>query len=72
MPYEHWKKKENQRKFFDSLQKRFDIQHPKEWGKITKEQVMEAGGGTLLNYNQRSLFKLVCSIYPGILNYLMG
>ena len=66
VPQGYWKNKENQRKFFDSLQNRFDIQHPKEWGKVTLQQVIEAGGVTLLDYYQRSIFKTLCSIYPGI------
>ena len=72
VPYGYWKIKENQRNFFDSLQKRFDIQSPKEWGRVTVQQVITAGGVTLLDYNQLSLFKALCSIYPGILNDLMS
>ena len=72
VPQGYWKNKENQRKLFDSLQKRFDIQYPKEWGRVTLQQVIEAGGTGLLHYYQGSVYGALCSIYPGILNDLVG
>ena len=48
MPRNHWNKLENQRKFFNELQNRYNIKQPEDWTNITYKQVVKDGGGTIL------------------------
>lgn len=49
------------------MKQRFQIKKPSDWGKVTIQQVEEAGGATLIkNYYESSLFKALTSVYPGI------
>ena len=65
----YWKNKENQIKFFEKIKKELNIKNPKEWGNISIHQIIEKGGGSILNgYYENSLFKALNSIYPS--NYL--
>jgi hypothetical protein len=65
-PPNYWKSKENQRHFFDELATEFGINEPKEWGKITVNQVAEKGGrGIIFNYGS-SLFRALQGAYPEV------
>jgi hypothetical protein len=43
-PLGYWKDKENQRKFFDQLAIKWNIQKPEDWNKVTKRMVLKEGG----------------------------
>lgn len=64
----HWKKKEKQREFFDSLLKELNIKHPSDWGKVTNLFISQKGGKSLLAHFRGSLFNALSSIYPGSLS----
>lgn len=49
----------------DSLAIQFGIKTPEDWGRITLTQVLDHGGGTLLNCYSSSLFKTLKGIYSG-------
>lgn len=66
-PKNHWKDRNNQRVFLDKVAKALKITNPSDWGKITTTQIIESGGGTLLNdYYKGSLFNTLQSVYPGM------
>jgi hypothetical protein len=51
-PYGYWKDKENQKKFFDQLAIKWNIQKPEDWNKVTKEMVMKEGGSFITSIRQ--------------------
>jgi hypothetical protein len=57
---------ENRRQFMDELKLKFNIQHPSDWGKLSKMEIKKVGGAMLLSYYQESLFLCLKSIYRGI------
>jgi hypothetical protein len=54
-PRGHWKDKENQKKFFDQLAIKWNIQKPDDWHKVSKEMVVKEGGRFIKNYYKNSL-----------------
>lgn len=66
-PSDYWKSEQNQRKFLDGLQKKLNIQSPRDWGNITIQNVIDNGGSGLLNHYNSSLFQALQRIYPGTL-----
>lgn len=64
-PKGYWKSISNQSGLFDSLQRKFCIKSPKDWGKVTIEQIKLHGGDGLLCQYDYSLFNALKSTYPG-------
>ena len=54
-PQGYWKNKENQKKFFDQLAIKWNIQKPEDWNRITKEMVSKEGGHFIESYYKGSL-----------------
>lgn len=66
VPNSHWKLISNQKKFMDQLAIKFNIQEPKDWGKITAQQLHENGATSILNnYYSGSLFGCLQTVYKG-------
>ena len=48
----YWKDKENQKKFFDQLAIKWNIQKPEDWNKVTVAMALKEGGNFISNdYN---------------------
>lgn len=62
-PHGYWNSKQNQRTFFESLATKLNIQRPHQWGRVTKRDLLQAGGGRLLN-RYGSIRKALQSIFP--------
>lgn len=62
-----WKIKLNQKDFLDKLAIQLHIKEPKEWGSVTKKQVINLGGKTLLWNYEDSIWKTLRNVYPGII-----
>lgn len=56
---------ENCTKFLETMKNKFHIQEPRDWGKITVQQIQKNGGRTLLLLYGNSLFACLQSIYNG-------
>jgi hypothetical protein len=54
-PQGYCKNKENQKKFFDQLAIKWNIQKPEDWNKVTREAVVKEGGGFVNDYYNGSL-----------------
>eukprot|EP00026_Physarum_polycephalum_P000419 Phypoly_transcript_00420.p1 GENE.Phypoly_transcript_00420~~Phypoly_transcript_00420.p1 ORF type:complete len:1013 (+),score=147.72 Phypoly_transcript_00420:21-3059(+) len=63
-----WRNPLNRRKFMDeyAAKKGFDPLIPENWYTIKGDDVVEAQGGTLYNLYNKSVTKLVTSVYPDI------
>lgn len=64
-PSRFWLDKNNQRKFFDDLAKKFEISKPSQWNKISLDQIEEEGGVGLLRYYGRNMYQTLSKVYPG-------
>lgn len=65
-PNMYWKSKANRRKFLDQVAVKLKIQKPSDWGKVTKIQFHEYGGGYLLNnFYRGSPYDCLSSVYEG-------
>lgn len=64
-PIRYWENKSNQRAFFDSIAKKFNITSPPQWGNIDARTFQKNGGNTILFYYKNSLFKALRSVYSG-------
>lgn len=64
-PANFWNDRENQRRFFDWLAKELKIEKWEHWKRVTKEMVVERGGGGLLTHYGHSHVKALHAIYPG-------
>lgn len=62
----YWKNKENQRKWLEQFAAKMKIRGPKEWGKLTQEQIELAGGISLLSEFKFSIFSMLSSSFPGV------
>ena len=62
----YWNSQENIQAFLNHLQSVFKIQNMEDWDKITKKQILNEGGGRLLN--KISLFELKCLAEPKLRN----
>jgi hypothetical protein len=51
----YWKDKENQKKFFDQLAVKWNIQQRDDWKKVTYDMVLKEGGSFLVNHYGGSL-----------------
>lgn len=61
-----WKPLKNRKEFLDTLAKKFKIESPHEWGKVTVSRIYNEGGSALLNeYYNGSLFECLKSVYRG-------
>ena len=47
--YAYWKDKDNQKKFFDQLAIKWNIQKPEDWYKVTTEMVSKEGGRSFID-----------------------
>ena len=61
-----WNKKKNQRNFMTKFAKKFHIKKPEDWGNITLNLFMQAGGTSVLDHYENSLLKALENIYPGL------
>ena len=41
VPVGHWKDRRNRRKFFEELKIKFDIKEPKDWAKLSTQDIHE-------------------------------
>lgn len=58
---------ENRKQFLEEVKTKFQIKKPSDWGKLSTQQFIKAGGATLLTkYYDDSLFKCLQSVYDGI------
>ena len=55
--YAYWKDKDNQKKFFDQLAIKWNIQKPEDWTKVTTAAVVKEGGGFVSHYYNSSLLQ---------------
>jgi hypothetical protein len=55
LPRGYWKDKENQKKFFDQLAIKWNIQKPADWNKVTYDMVLKEGGSSIVYYYNGSL-----------------
>jgi hypothetical protein len=49
-PQGYWKNKENQKKFFDQLAVKWNIQKKDDWNKVTKEMALKEGAYFITTY----------------------
>jgi hypothetical protein len=75
-PRGFWKDKENQKKFFDRLAIKWNIQKPEDWRKVTYDTVLKEGGRFVARYYSGSIqegtdcnvidltFKALQAVYP--------
>lgn len=65
-PHGYWADKNNQREFLGEVGRRLGVKSPKDWGKVTNQQLIMNGASSLLNKYQGSLWRTLNSIYPGL------
>lgn len=65
-PKGFWQNKKNHRKFLLELERKLEIKHPKDWGRVTRAQLIGNFGGTLLS-TFGSLRKALKSAFPGFI-----
>lgn len=62
-----WKDSNNQRRFLIQFAKKFGIQQPDEWGRVSFVDIKNGGGATLLiNHHQSNLQKALIENFPDI------
>lgn len=61
----HWQNKSNQRVFFDQLAVTLGIKDPSHWGSITRQVLLQHGGGSILTLHKGSFKYALKAIYPG-------
>jgi hypothetical protein len=59
-----WQVEENQRRFLEWAALQMNIQLPRDWNKVTVEQIKQLGGRTLLSYHDDSFAKCLRALYP--------
>ncbi len=62
-PKSFWKDVDNQRKYFDWLEKELKLVSKEEWYKVTKEMIEQRHGTGLLQFYKNSLFSALKTIY---------
>lgn len=62
-PRNYWKSKKNQKDFFDSMVKQFNIEDYKDWYGISSRDFIKEGGSPILNYYD-SFFHALQALYP--------
>ncbi len=60
----HWGNINNLRTFFDSAAPQLNIKELKDWYFVSKQQVIQCGGGGLLNHYNGSLVQALQMVYP--------
>lgn len=64
-PQDYWSSSQNQKRFLDDVARKFDVKSPRDWGKVTREDIVKEGGLSLLGkYN--SLLGILRHHFPGI------
>lgn len=66
----YWENIEHQKNFLLELEHKLQIKEHREWGEITTKIFSENGGISILNYYGGSIFRLLSTLRPGILNCL--
>jgi len=63
---EGWKAPAKQRKFFDNFanSKQFDPLDAEQWYTVSQKEILNAGGGSLLQYHKGSHIKALVELYP--------
>jgi len=66
---EGWKAIRNQRNFFDAFatSKKFNPLDAKNWHSVTKNEIIRAGGSSLLQYYSGSHIKALVKLYPELM-----
>jgi len=61
-----WKSPENQRKFLDTFarSKKFNPMDAENWHYVTHDEIVRAGGSSLVGYYNGSLIKALVKLYP--------
>lgn len=70
-PQKFWRSPENRRTLLDEMKRKLEIKEPSDWGKITADEFITAGGGYILHHYGDSLFECLKSIYSGDLEQLI-
>lgn len=63
-PHGFWKSIDSRRNFLVQFASKHGISKPEEWKKISKEDIANAGGKTLLKYYNGSISKILRSLFP--------
>lgn len=64
MPARFWEDTVNRKKFLDGVQQKYQIKEPRDWGKLTINDIKISGGTTLLSrYFNDSLLSCLRSVY---------
>ena len=63
-PQHYWKSSLNQKKFMDSLENSLQIEHWTDWYGVTKKQIVDNGGISLIDRFNGSPSKLITTILP--------
>jgi hypothetical protein len=64
VPTGYWDKPQNRKEFVDWMGSEFGFTKLEDWYNITRNQIKEKGGSTLLRKQDNSLIKLLQSVYP--------
>lgn len=60
-----WNSVQNQRNFLEEIARKYEINSPHEWAKVSSNIIKERGGNAILLRHQGSLFKALQTIFPG-------
>lgn len=63
-PAGHWEYKEHRKAFFDSLATKLNVTSTEDWGRVSRSEVEQHGGGGLLATQYDSLFTALADVYP--------
>jgi len=66
VPKGHWTLKENQRTFMDNIARLYNLKNPRDWGRITVDDIKKCEGSSVLEYYDFSLFNALQGVYPEI------
>lgn len=64
-PYPYWESSANRKLFLEKVARNFDVKEPRDWGRVTIQNIHELGGTSLLSYYNGSLFSCLQVIYQG-------
>lgn len=64
-PSKNWRLISNQRQFLTSIASKYQIKSPKEWGKLTFNDLEDSGCSGLLKKHGNSIMKMLQSLFPG-------
>jgi hypothetical protein len=63
VPNKFWQNEENNRKYFDWLTKKLNIECAEDWSRVTAEQLNQMRGSSLIMKNG-GIFQLLAKYYP--------